>query len=433
MNSRQNYDAKRNNGKNSQKSSPKASLKRGVWQKVIISFLLVICILLNGVFAIYNAFMSRINFVDPNQAVTFTDLYVSDTDIDDSDNIPDGVIVSTEAVSFYLLIGADSRLGIDAQSRSDSMIIAVVDRTHNKIKLISLMRDLLLKMSGGGYNRLNAAYSYDSGRKDSALTRTLQTIKDNFGIEIEQYVIIDFEGFEKMIDMMGGVTLEVNASEAKYMCSNAKYGLFKRFSAGAGTYTMSGAEALNYARIRKVGNGDFERTERQRKIITLMLEKMRDQSYFQLASMVKEGLGYVTTNVPQGEILGLAFEAPTLLNYEIVQYRIPVDGSFAFKSVLLGGTASSTIWANYKWNAEQLSKFIFDDDMTYANAATRAKSVSIPALPSSVKVTSDVVEEEDDEEVYEEDVAGVNSTTTETQSTSDSTTASADTVTNAAA
>lgn len=415
MNSKRIYNGKRPDNENSKKSSQQSSSKRASWQKVAISLLLVVCILLNGIYAVYNSFMDRINFVDSGQNVTFSDIDVSDTDIDDSDNIPDDVIVSTDAVSFYLLIGADSRLGIDAQSRSDSMIIAAIDRTHKKIKLISLMRDMLLKVQGRGYDRINSAYSSDSGRKDTSLTRTRKAIKDNFGIDIEKYVVIDFEGFEKMIDMMGGITLEVNSVEAKYMCSNAKYGWFKRFSAGAGTYTMSGAEALNYARIRKVGNGDFERTERQRKIIALMIEKMRDQSYLQLAGMVKEGLGYVTTTVPQGEILGLAFDAPTLLNYEIVQYRIPVDGSFTFKSVMLGGSEASVIWPNYKWNASQLSKFIFDDDMTYANTAKRANKVGIPALPSSVKVAGS------DEKNNGENADSTTTTTTKSPNNSNNT------------
>lgn len=377
---------------NRQKSQKKKSY---VLQKVIISFLLVIAILFNGVYVVYNSFMSQINFVEPpsNDDVSFTDFEVSETDLteDDSDNIPDEVIMSTEDVSLYLLVGSDSRIGTDAQSRSDSIIIVAVDRKHKKIKLISLMRDMLVKIPGKGYNRINAAYSYDSGRKDMTLSYTRKTIKENFGVDIEKLIIIDFSGFQKIIDMMGGVEMTLNAAEAKYMCSHKVYGKFPRFSAGAGTYNLSGAEALNYARMRKVGNSDFDRTERQRKMISAMMNKMKDQSYLKMASMIKEGLSYIITNVPQGEILGLAFDAPTLLNYEIVQYRLPVDGTFAFKSVILGGVTSSVLWVNYKWNANQLKKFIFDDDMTYANGSKKAKA-SIPYLPNSVKVPEETTD-----------------------------------------
>ncbi|MDD6394994.1 MAG: LCP family protein [Firmicutes bacterium] len=370
--------------RNRRKSNKKKSY---LLQKTLISLVLVTAILFNAVYVVYNSFISRINFVDPpsNSDISFTDFDVSYTDLeDDSDNIPDDVIVSTEDVTMYLLVGSDSRIGTDAQSRSDSLIIAAVDRKHKKIKLISLMRDMLVKIPGKGYNRINAAYSFDSGRKDMTLSYTRKTIKANFGIDVEKLVVIDFTGFKKIIDMMGGVEMTLNAAEAKYMCSHKVYGKFPRFSKGAGKYTLSGAEALNYARMRKVGNSDFERTERQRKMISAMINKMKDQSYIKMASMIHEALGYVITNVSQGEILGLAFDAPNLLNYDIVQYRIPVDGTFNFKSVIIGGTKCSILWANYKWNATHLKSFIYDDDMTYANSKKKAKA-TIPYLPNSVE------------------------------------------------
>lgn len=355
--------------------------------KIVLVFLLVICILFNLVYVVYNSFMSQINFVDTSKNVTYTDYYDNLDEVSDSDaadNVPDDIIVSTEDVTLYLLVGADSRFGIDDQSRSDSMIIMAVDRKHQKIKLISIMRDLLLKVPGRNYDRINSAYSIDSGKKDTALTCTRTTIKNNFGIDLEKFVIIDFSGFKKIIDMMGGVTMELTKAEANYMCSDPTYGKFPRFSAGAGTYTLSGDEALNYARMRKVGN-DFARTERQRKMIAVIIEKMREQSYWDMAKMIKEGLGYVSTNVQQGEILGLAFDAPTLLNYEVVQYRLPIDGSFDDYTIEKYGTQMRILWANYKWTATQLQKFIFEDDMTYANTQKYA-SISVPNMPSSVTV-----------------------------------------------
>ncbi len=364
-------------------------------QRVVISFFLVIAILFNAVYVVYHSFISQINFIDPpsNSDVSFSDFDVSETDLpdeqeDDSNNIPDDVIISNEDVSLYLLVGADSRMGKNTRSRSDSIIILAVDRKHQKIKLISLMRDMLVKIPGKGYNRINAAYSYDSGRNDMSLSYTRKTIKQNFGVDLEKLVVIDFSGFKKIVDMMGGVEMTLNAQEAKYMCSHKTYGNFPRFSKGAGTYNLSGAEALNYARMRKVGNSDFDRTERQRKLISAIMKKMKNQSYLKMAEMIKEGLSYILTNVPADEIRGLAFDAPKLLNYEIVQYRLPVDGTFKFKSVLLGNTTSSILWGNYKWNATQLKKFIFEDDMTYAGGKKKAK-VAIPNLPSSVKVVEE--------------------------------------------
>lgn len=356
-------------------------------KKIVLVFLLIICILFNLVYVIYNSFMSQINFVDTPKNVTYTDYYDDTDEVSDSDaadNVPDDIIVSTEDVTLYLLVGADSRFGIDDQSRSDSMIIMAVDRKHQTIKLISIMRDLLLKVPGRNYDRINSAYSTDSGKNDTALTCTRTTIKNNFGIDLEKFVIIDFSGFKKIIDMMGGVTMELTKAEANYMCSDPTYGNFPRFSAGAGTYTLSGAEALNYARMRKVGN-DFARTERQRKMIAVMIEKMREQSYWDMAKMIKEALGYVSTNIQEGEILGLAFDAPTLVNYEVVQYRLPIDGSFDDYTIEKYGTQMRVLWANYKWTATQLQKFIFEDDMTYANTEKYA-SVKVPAMPSSVTV-----------------------------------------------
>lgn len=308
---------------------------------------------------------------------------VSETDIESESDLglPTDYIVSTDDVSLILLVGSDSRLGVSKSARSDSMMIVAIDRKHKKIKIVSIMRDLFAIIPNYKNHRFNQAFYYDSRYGNLDLKITFSTIKKNLGIQMEDYVTIDFGGFKKVIDLLGGVTLDVTANEAKYMCSHEDYGLYKRFSAGAGTYTMNGAETLNYCRMRKVGNGDFERTERQRKVLTQIVNQLKGSDVNTLYNIAMQCMESVVTNIPKEEIIGYAMEAVDILGYEIVQLRIPIEGSYVYSSVYEGTTRMSVLWPNYTWNAARLKDFIYNDKMTYANGK-KATDVTIPFLPA---------------------------------------------------
>jgi len=299
--------------------------------------------------------------------------------------VPGDYIMSTDDVSIILLVGSDSRLGLSGSARSDTILLAAIDRVHKKIKLISIMRDLFADIPGYADNRINAAFYYDSRYKNLDLKITFSTIKRNLGIDAEDYVVVDFSGFKKIVEYLGGVNVELTDEEAKYMCSDRVYGIFPRFEAGGGEYLLNGSETLNYCRMRKVSGGDFGRTARQRKVITQIMSQLRGSDLATLYNIAGACADHISTNLSAQEMNGYVMEAAELLEYEVVEIRLPIDGAYVFRNVYKENspTYMSVLWTNYQWTAQQLRKFIFEDDMTYTDGE-RARGVYIPDMPEGV-------------------------------------------------
>lgn len=299
--------------------------------------------------------------------------------------VPGDYIMSTDEVSIILLVGSDSRLGLSGSARSDSIMLAAIDRTNKKIKLISILRDLFADIPGYADNRINAAFYYDSRYKNLDLKITFSTIKRNLGIDAEDYIVVDFSGFREIVRQLGGVRIELTDEEAKYMCSDRVYGIFPRFEAGGGEYLLSGAETLNYCRMRKVSGGDFGRTARQRKVITQIMSQLKGADLTTMYGVAQTCADHISTNLTPQEINGYVMEAAELLEYEVVELRLPIDGAYEYQKIYRENSTSyrSVLWTNYRWTAEQLRKFIFEDDMTYADGA-RARGVYIPDMPEWV-------------------------------------------------
>lgn len=357
--------------------------KNAVASRVIISVLLAVLLVGNTVYTVYHSIVGSMNIVSDSSTLDYTDIESlgSEDGQSEIDSVPDEIVRSTEDIEIVLLLGCDMTAG-RANERSDTIMLGIIDRTHQKIKLVSLLRDCYVAIPGYKNNKLNAAFAFDAAhdRVDPTLLRS--TIAKNFGVETEKFVKINFEVFTDLVDALGGVTVEVDEHEADYMCNDRVYGLFPRYSAGAGTYTMSGEEALNYVRMRR-GQSDFARTERQRKLISLLMQQASDLSYLELASVVKQVLPHITTNYSEGQLLGLAFEAVTLLSYDIVQFTVPINGTWSYGEAMISGHADSVIAVNYAFNAEQLRKFIFEDDMTYTNGAEASG-----AMPSRLTIAT---------------------------------------------
>ena len=225
-----------------------------------------------------------------------------------------------------LLIGNDSR-GSDG-GRSDSMILLSLNSSTNKINMLSLMRDTYVQVPGYGGCKLNAAYAYGGAEL------LMDTIEENFYIEVDDYISVNFMSFAGIVDAVGGVEIEVNADEADainaLLDSKEGVSLFGTPDAsdyldGAGTYELNGKQALCYARLRKVGNADFERTERQRKVLTEIFGNINPTSVF---SLVGEAFPDVSTNMSRFEMYLLSLRLPFLFGYDIQQLRIPAEDTY---------------------------------------------------------------------------------------------------------
>ena len=216
-----------------------------------------------------------------------------------------------------LLIGQDSRDG-ESQARSDSMILCTLDREADRLTTTSFLRDLYLPIPDHGSNRINAAYSF------GGIPLLEQTLEDNFGVSIDGAIEVDFQQFSGIIDMLGGVSIELRQDEAEFLNRETGSDLTE------GTHTLTGHQALTYSRIRSLDlDGDFSRTSRQRKVLQALLEEFRSAKPSELLSLARQLLPMISTDLNQGQLLMLALEiAPQLSGLQLNSQRIPADGTF---------------------------------------------------------------------------------------------------------
>ena len=234
-------------------------------------------------------------------------------------------IVSEENQDNYLnilLVGQDSR-DPAKRARSDSMILCTLDKSTGTLTMTSFMRDMYVKIPGYYNQRMNVAYMV------GGFDALYDTLEYNFGISVDKGIAVNFQSFIKVVDLLGGVDVELSAAEANHV--NKKHPEWKLTE---GMNHLSGWAALTYARTRKIGSGDFDRSQRQRNVITAVLAKLKDMSLIDLYNLVDEVLPMVYTDMSNAEIVSMAMElAPLLKDLKIVSQRIPIDGGYRMTMV----------------------------------------------------------------------------------------------------
>lgn len=217
-----------------------------------------------------------------------------------------------------LLIGQDTRVEGE-RARSDSMILVTFNKQKNTITMTSFMRDLYVKIPGYKKNRINSAYYF------GGMELLNETLYENFGVHVDGNVEVDFSHFAEIINLLGGVTIELKDSEARYI-NNA--GVTNKVSAGV--QVLDGEQALMYARDRKSDSaGDFNRTSRQRTVLNALIEKYKNSKLTTMVGLLDDILPMITTDLSKSEILGYVTEFfPMLAGAEIVTQRIPVDDGY---------------------------------------------------------------------------------------------------------
>ena len=319
--------------------------------------------LVTGVGCVYaDSLLNQINYTEPEEEVSRVEtgsLFESQSS-GAAANAKAGVLgglYHDDAITNILLLGVDDYQANDT-GRSDSMMLVSVDTRHKKIKLTSFMRDLYVAIPGVGNNRLNAAYSMTGGGTKGARS-VVTAIESNFGVDIDRYVIIDNNAFNKIIDRLGGVKITLTAGEAKLI---NQYSTDPRKNLKAGTFTLSGAQAHYYARIRAIGD-DFERTERQRKVFSSIVDSLKGAGLPTIYSALADTLGLVTTNMTKAEILSMASNSLTYLNYPISQSRIPSNDEYHSETVMIGSQEADILVPYLDKCRKDLADFIFETDI----------------------------------------------------------------------
>lgn len=316
----------------------------------VLSVFIVVCCLLSALVGAYlyvRSSLEKMNYEeDPYEIVINTNIEIETEKaeelegsvIDDKqreqiekameENLNSGLI-STSHVVNILLVGSDKRDDTWA-GNSDAMILASINNNTKEIILTSIMRDTYVTIPNYGNNKVNLAHALGGA---PYLT---QTIEANFGININYYASVNFNSFISIIDIMGGIPMYVTPAEVKvankYIDDMYREGNIAEkgeyLPEEGGNLYLTGTQALAFSRIRYVGNSDYERTERQRRVLEEVFTKARSLSLSQLTQIFNAVSPYVTHNIPGDELMNLVLMLPTLLSYEIVSDRIPYDGMY---------------------------------------------------------------------------------------------------------
>ena len=299
---------------------PRDSLGR-IAMKLLCTLLGIVLAVMLGGTLLFRHYLNQIQYTEPQASEDSSILSVfSAIPLGNTDNHRIGG-PGSELLNI-LLIGQDAREG-DEQARSDSMILCSYNKKTNTLTMTSFLRDLYVEIPGYSSNRINAAYSFGG-------TKLLKkTLEHNFGLYIDGSLEVDFAHFSEIIDHLGGVEIQLRQDEAntinKQTGSNLTEGLQK----------LDGAQALVYSRIRNLDiDGDFSRTDRQRKVMAALVDAFREIRITELTPMLNDLLPMITTDLNPGQILLCALELlPNLSGMETVSQRIPADGTAADQTI----------------------------------------------------------------------------------------------------
>ena len=301
-----------------------------------------------------------------------------------NEKLPDGVIN-------ILLLGLDGRDDVLHVGRSDATMICSIDTARDAqkpIKLTSIARDTCVTIPGYEHqNRMNVAYQYGglagtkAGIEGGGPALAMRTVNHNFDMNIQYFVSVNIFGLAAIIESLGGIDIEMTKVEAnrinfelrKEPMDKVKRAAVKALD-GINTYHLDGMQAVTYARIRSIkGENDMNRTERQRKLLEILLNAvMQDITLDKLTKLMEAALPYVYTNIPTMKIFeiggALMMNENLRANLKngdplIAQHRIPMDKSFGYKDV----NGNSLVYMNeknLKLNLETFHKFVYGDIYT---------------------------------------------------------------------
>lgn len=223
-----------------------------------------------------------------------------------------------------LVMGTDSRDVTRERGRSDAMIIVSYNKKTGDIKMISVLRDSLVPIEGRGWNRINAAYALDG------VGLAINTVNQVFGLDIQRFVVVDFNGVTDFIDKAGGVTINLTQKEVDYL-TNYSGG---KVHYNVGPNNFNGDRALAYMRIRKI-DSDFGRTARQRNVIESLAKKIvQEKSLSEIYDLTNFAFGLVKTNISITELTSVIGNIATDAvsnGLNIDSHHVPFENAFAYK------------------------------------------------------------------------------------------------------
>ncbi|MCY6483377.1 LCP family protein [Clostridium aestuarii] len=318
-------------------------------KKLKITIIVIITLIISTISYFIYAFQKNSYISDNSYFINTKD----NVETPDEPNIETPNLQEIDGITNILLIGSDAR-NLDEKSRSDALMILTIDDVHKKLKITSIMRDTYAKIPGYGEQKINHAFVYGGPNL------LLKTIENNFNIKLDKYVIINFFGFKDLIDSIDGLELNVKTNEIaeinKYILEVDPKNphLLKK----SGLQHLDGQQVLSYSRIRHVGNGSYERTERQRHVISLIIDKLKDTSIIKYPSVASSLFPCIKTNMTLSELMDYAYTVYKIDNFNLEQLQMPLT---ELSHGQIYGDKGWVLLIDKKQNSDILNKFIFDD------------------------------------------------------------------------
>jgi LCP family protein required for cell wall assembly len=287
-----------------------------------------------------------------------------DTEVIDADDLPGEVDwdYTVADVTNILLIGVDNNYydGMQDRGNADGLMILSINKSTKQVVLSSLMRDVLAYVPSEGYKtKLTLSYHY------AGTQALIDTIEYNFGIPIDNYVMVNYLAVIDIVDAVGGLELDVTADEIYWMESKIKDlnmlmgvdGDANILSTSqAGTLTLNGIQTAAFLRIRYAGDGDFDRTGRARTVLMAIASKVKEMKKTEIVSLADRMLPQVTTDLSQIDTLSLLANVTKYLKYDMVSNRIPIDDSWEYQTI----SGGSYVVINYEKNRAFLYSSIYE-------------------------------------------------------------------------
>lgn len=252
----------------------------------VLVLVIILAILVGSIFWYINSKLSKMQTIDLNEE----DL-----------NVSSQVEENLSEYRNIAIFGIDSREDSYSKgNRSDCIIIASINNNTKEVKLLSVYRDTYVEIEGHGLDKITHAYSYGEA------PLAIKTLNSNLDLNIKEFITVNFDAVKDIIDSIGGVEMTITSEEVQHISGITK----------AGTYNLTGEQALAYARIRYASGGDYKRTERMRDVLTAVANKVKTMNVSQLNKLVDELLPKVYTNITAADIFSLF---PSISSFNITE------------------------------------------------------------------------------------------------------------------
>ncbi len=309
----------------------------------------------------------------------------------DRQEVADDIVVNKEVEeqdlgTGYLnvaLFGTDSRDGqLEKGTRTDCIIVASLNKETKEVRMVSVYRDTLLDIEDGHLQKCNAAYAFGGP------TQAINMLNKNLDLDIQEFVTVDWGAIANAIDLIGGVEIDVQEVEIKYLNKFVKEtakaaGKKAKKVKKPGLQKLNGVQATTYARIRSTAGGDFTRTERQRLVIEKIVEQAQKSDLGTINKVIDEVLPTVKTS----------FSATDILYYakSFAQYKLTENSGFPFDKTTdtISGLGSIVIPVTLDSNVAKLHEFLFDKADYNVSSTVSNLSSSIVARVGQRTATDD--------------------------------------------